>query len=107
MGSLVSPRCLSPGRTREVPLGRPQFLPWCRRCFGVEGGMDASEVSRGGAGGVSIATLLGLAVDDSIVLHNSNKLTLRLLPCEVVARVAPAAQQIAQFEIDLSRKLVA
>jgi Ser/Thr protein kinase RdoA (MazF antagonist) len=48
---------------------------------------------------------LGLAVDDVIVLHDSNKLTVRLLPCNVVARVAPAAHQVAQFEIDLAQRL--
>jgi hypothetical protein len=44
-------------------------------------------------------------VDDEIVLHNSNKLTVRLLPCDVVARVAPAAHQVAQFEIELAQRL--
>ena len=69
--------------------------------------MEASEVSRAVAVATSTVSSLGLAVDDSIVLHNSNKLTLRLLPCDVVARVAPAAQQVAQFEVDLARQLVA
>ena len=69
--------------------------------------MQASEVSRAVAAATSTVSSLGLAVDDSVVLHNSNKLTLRLLPCDVVARVAPAAQQVAQFEIDLAQQLVA
>jgi hypothetical protein len=73
----------------------------------METGMDASQASRGAAAARSIATSLGLDVDASTVLNNSNKLTLRLLPCDVVARVAPAAQQIAQFEVDLSQQLVA
>ena len=42
---------------------------------------------------------------DAIVLHDSNRLTLRLLPCDVLARVAPVAHQVAQFEIDLARRL--
>jgi Ser/Thr protein kinase RdoA (MazF antagonist) len=54
---------------------------------------------------MSIASSLGLMVDDAIALHDSNKLTLRLLPCDVVARVAPAAESIAQFEIDLAQRL--
>lgn len=53
----------------------------------------------------SIASSLGLMTDDAIVLNNSNKLTLRLLPCDVLARVAPADQQVAQFEVDLARRL--
>ena len=54
---------------------------------------------------MSIASSLGLTVDDAIVLHDSNKLTLRLLPGDVLARVAPVAEQVAQFEIDLARRL--
>ncbi|MGH3373931.1 MAG: phosphotransferase enzyme family protein, partial [Actinoallomurus sp.] len=54
---------------------------------------------------MSIASSLDLTVDDAIVLHDSNKLTLRLLPCDVLARVAPVADQIAQFEIELAQRL--
>jgi aminoglycoside phosphotransferase (APT) family kinase protein len=54
---------------------------------------------------MSIASALGLAVDDAIVLHDSNKLTARLLPGDIVARVAPIAHQVAQFEIELGRRL--
>jgi hypothetical protein len=49
---------------------------------------------------MSTASALSLAVDDAIVLHDSNKLTVRLLPCDVVARVAPRAHQVARFEIE-------
>ncbi|MGW3359304.1 phosphotransferase enzyme family protein [Streptomyces bungoensis] len=56
---------------------------------------------------MAIASSLGLAVDDPVVLHDSNKLTLRLLPCDVVARVAPVADQVARFELDLAQRLVA
>jgi thiamine kinase-like enzyme len=54
---------------------------------------------------MSIASSLDLTVDDAIVLHNSNKLTLRLLPCDVLARVAPVAEQVAQFEVELAQRL--
>src|SRR5215467_5279414 len=54
---------------------------------------------------MSIASALGLRVDDVIVLHDSNTLTARLLPCDIVARVAPIAHQVAQFEIELARRL--
>ncbi|MEU6792472.1 phosphotransferase [Nonomuraea wenchangensis] len=69
--------------------------------------MQASEVSRAVAAAMAIASSLGLAADDAIVLHDSNKLTLRLLPCDVVARVAPVAQQVAQIEVELAQRLVA
>lgn len=69
--------------------------------------MEAPEVSRAVAAAMAIASDCGLTADESIVLHNSNKLTLRLLPCDVLARIAPAAQQVAQFEVDLAQHLVA
>ena len=69
--------------------------------------MQTSEFRRATAAAKSVASALGLAVDDSIVLHDSNKLTLRLLPCDVVARVAPAEHQVAQFEIELAQLLAA
>jgi Ser/Thr protein kinase RdoA (MazF antagonist) len=54
---------------------------------------------------MSIASSLDLTADDAIVLHDSNKLTLRLLPCDVLARVAPVAHQVAQFEVELAQRL--
>ena len=53
----------------------------------------------------SIASALDLRVEDAIVLHDSNKLTLRLLPCDVLARVAPVAHHVAQFELELAQRL--
>ena len=67
--------------------------------------MHASDVPRAMAAGISTAAALDLRVDDAVVLHNSNKLTLRLLPCDVLARVAPVADQVAQFEIELAQRL--
>lgn len=67
--------------------------------------MQASEVPRAMAAAMAIASSLGLAVDDAITLHDSNRLTLRLLPCDVLARVAPGALQVAQFEIELAQRL--
>ncbi len=37
--------------------------------------------------------MLGLAVDDAVVLNDSNRLVIRLLPCDIVARVAPIEYQ--------------
>jgi hypothetical protein len=67
--------------------------------------MQASEVPRAVAAAMSVASSLDLAVDDTIVLHNSNKLTLRVLPCNVLARVAPKAHQVAQFEVEVAQRL--
>ena len=54
---------------------------------------------------MATASALGLTADEAIILHDSNRLAVRLLPCDVLARVAPAAHQVAQFEIDLARRL--
>ena len=67
--------------------------------------MKASDVPRAVTAAVSTAVALDLTVDDAIVLHDSNKLTVRLVPCDVVARVAPVAHQVAQFEVELAQQL--
>ena len=69
--------------------------------------MQTSELRRAMAAAVSVAAGLGLTVDDTIVLHDSNTLTLRLLPCDVLARVAPVEHQVAQFEIELAQRFAA
>jgi hypothetical protein len=67
--------------------------------------MQASEVPRAVAAATSTASALDLTVDDAIVLHDSNKLALRLLPCDVLARVAHGARQVAQFEVEIAQRL--
>jgi hypothetical protein len=67
--------------------------------------MQASKARRAMAAAMSAASSLDLTADDAIVLHDSNKLTLRLLPCDVLARVAPVAHQDSQFEIELAQRL--
>lgn len=47
--------------------------------------MQASEVPRAMAAAMSTASALDLTVDDAIVLHDSNKLALRLRPCDALA----------------------
>ena len=67
--------------------------------------MKASEVQRAVAAAVSIAAALDLTVDDAVVLQNSNNLALRLLPCDVFARVAYVGHEVAQFEVELAQRL--
>jgi aminoglycoside phosphotransferase (APT) family kinase protein len=55
----------------------------------------------------SVVSSLGLVVDDTIVLQESNRITVRLLPCDVLARVSRAGRRAARFEIDVARRLVA
>ncbi|WP_432056284.1 phosphotransferase enzyme family protein [Streptomyces sp. bgisy022] len=68
--------------------------------------MQAADARRAVRAAVSVASSLGLPVDDATVLHDSNKLAVRLRPCDVVARVAPVAQQVAEFEVELAQQLV-
>jgi aminoglycoside phosphotransferase (APT) family kinase protein len=68
--------------------------------------MQGSAVPRAVAAAKSTASSLGLTADEAIVVHDSNKLTLRLLPCDVLARVAPVAHQVAQFELKLAQQLL-
>jgi hypothetical protein len=67
--------------------------------------MQPSELQRALAAAMSTASSLDLTVDDATVLHDSNKLAVRLLPCDVLARVAPTAHQVAQFEVELAQRL--
>jgi hypothetical protein len=67
--------------------------------------MLASDVPRAVAAAMSIASELGLPVDDAIVLHDSNRIAVRLVPCDVLARVAHAGDRAAPFEVALARRL--
>src|SRR5215207_11311781 len=67
--------------------------------------MQASEVSRAVVAAMSVGSSVALTVEDVIVLHNSNRLTVRLLPCDLLARVAPVAHQVAQFEVELAQRI--
>lgn len=67
--------------------------------------METSEVQRGIEAARSMAYALGLKADDGIVLHNSNRIAVRLTPCNVLARVAPLAHQAAEFEVEVGRRL--
>lgn len=69
------------------------------------GRVHKPEAARAVDAAVSIASAYGLVAEDALVLHNSNKLTLRLSPCDIVARVAPAAEQNARFEVEIARRL--
>ena len=68
--------------------------------------MQASEARRAMTAAMSIASSLDLVVDDAVVLSDSNRLVLRLTPCDVVARVAPPAHPTSEEkEVELVRRL--
>jgi len=68
--------------------------------------MKASEVPSAVAAGMSAASALDLRVDDAVVLQDSNRLAVRLLPCDALVRVAHVAHQAgAEFEVEVARRL--
>ncbi|MEX0800966.1 MAG: aminoglycoside phosphotransferase family protein [Dehalococcoidia bacterium] len=68
--------------------------------------MEPSEVQRAVEAGVSAASALGLRVEDAAVVHNSNRIAVRLTPCDVLARVAPLAHQNHDdLELEVARRL--
>ena len=83
----------------------PEYLQQdkCPLCQNSQ--VEISNVTRAIAAATSVAVSLDLPVNDTIVLHNSNKLALRLMPCDVFARVAPVGQEVAQFEVELAERL--
>ena len=68
--------------------------------------MEEPEVRRAVQAGRSTASALGLQVDDVVVINNSDRIALRLIPCDVLARVAPSAHQAgSEFEVEVARHL--
>jgi hypothetical protein len=67
--------------------------------------MQASEVVRAVDAAMEIASALDLPVAEATVLQNSNKLSLRLLPCDVFARVAFAGLELFEAELEIGRRL--
>ncbi|WP_181785531.1 phosphotransferase [Streptomyces phytophilus] len=63
--------------------------------------MEPSELRRAVAAGRATAAELGLRVDDAVVVNDSDRVVLRLLPCDVLARVAPSGQ-LADSEIEVA-----
>jgi aminoglycoside phosphotransferase (APT) family kinase protein len=70
--------------------------------------MRMAQARQAVAAATSTASALGLAVDDAVVLSESNRLVVRLTPCDVIARVVAIAHQAsAKREVELARKLAA
>jgi Phosphotransferase enzyme family len=68
--------------------------------------MRTSQVHPAVGAAVSVAEALGLTVADAVVLHDSNRLAVRLRPCDVLARVALIARRgDAESEVEIARRL--
>lgn len=75
--------------------------------------VEAAEARRAVAAAISLAESFHLAVVDAEVLNDSNRLVVRLVPCDVVARIVPldyrvfAAAVGAAQEVEVVRRLAA
>jgi Ser/Thr protein kinase RdoA (MazF antagonist) len=68
--------------------------------------MEAPEIRRAVEAAMATSSALGLQADDAVLLNNSNRIVLRLMPCDVVARVAPSAHHAGfEFEVEVARRL--
>jgi hypothetical protein len=70
--------------------------------------MENARTSQALRATVAHAREVGLRAAGGVVLQSANRLAVRLVPCDVVARVAPGAQrnrQVAAFELEMARRL--
>lgn len=67
--------------------------------------MHPEQAARAVQAALDTASSVGLRVTEAALLNDSNALTLRLLPGDVVARVSPGTVEQAQRELDLARAL--
>jgi len=66
--------------------------------------METSDAARALGAATSVARSLDLPADNAVILHNSNKLALRLTPCDVLARVTRLGQE-ARLELKRAQRL--
>ncbi|MCB0070532.1 MAG: phosphotransferase [Caldilineaceae bacterium] len=70
--------------------------------------MEPSQISRALEAARLTAGALGLHVQDTAVIHNSDRVVVRLIPGDVLVRIAPPRWQDAlQFEVEVARRLTA
>src|SRR5574340_565420 len=68
--------------------------------------MRASDVPLAAVAAVAVASEAGLRVDDAAVLHESNRIAVRLLPGDVLARVAYESPDAnTEFEVEVAQRL--
>lgn len=63
------------------------------------------DVTRAVTAATSVAVSLGLPASGATVIHSSNRLALRLTPCDVLARVAPVGHESARLEVERAQRL--
>ena len=90
---------------RAGPYGGSGWALLLRR-LGGHTEMQEPEARHAVSAAISTASALDLAVDDAVVLSDSDRLVVRLTPCDVVARVTPMTHHAsAEREVELVRRL--
>jgi Ser/Thr protein kinase RdoA (MazF antagonist) len=69
--------------------------------------VEATLVERAVAAAMSLAREADLPAEHAVVVQNSNKLAVRILPCDVLARVAVVGQHVGALEIAVAQGLAA
>ena len=67
--------------------------------------MTTADVARAIRAAIGVAAALDLPADDAVVLQSANRLTLRLIPCDVLARVTRVGQEDASVELQRAIRL--
>jgi aminoglycoside phosphotransferase (APT) family kinase protein len=68
--------------------------------------MEPVVLRRGVDAARATVAALGLDVEDAVVVHNSDRIAVRLLPCDVLARVAPTQWRVGmEYEAEVARRL--
>jgi hypothetical protein len=67
--------------------------------------VESATVERAVAAATLLAAEAKLSVDGAVTIHNSNKLAIRILPCDVLARVAVVGHEAAALEIEVAQRL--
>ncbi|MEV1009445.1 aminoglycoside phosphotransferase family protein [Streptomyces sp. NPDC049881] len=68
--------------------------------------MRPADLRRAVEAARAVVSGLGLPVEDVAVIHDSDRVALRLVPCDVLARVAPLRDLAeTRFEADVARRL--
>jgi hypothetical protein len=64
------------------------------------------EEARGIRAAIAVASSLGLEAAEAVVLSSSNRMAVRLLPCDILARIGPAPRRPTdELELDVARRL--
>ncbi len=68
--------------------------------------MEAAAARRAVAAAISTIASFDVRVDDAVILNDSNRLVVRLMPCDIVVRVTPLTHfASAELEVELVHRL--